>query len=104
MIKWVALLKRPPGMSGEELRNWWFGKHASTAKRLPGLKKYVISLTVGTWEEEAKCDGIAELWFDSMDNLQKALDSSVFVELRNQVKEADITVNRIFTEEHVMLD
>lgn len=104
MIKWVATVKRPPAMTRSELREWWFGKHASTAKRLPGLKKYVISLAVDSWQEEPQYDGIAELWFDSMDDLREALDSAVFSELRKDLTENKVTVVRIFTEEHVIVD
>jgi uncharacterized protein (TIGR02118 family) len=104
MIKWVATVKRPPTMTRSELREWWFGRHASMAKGLPGLKKYVISLAVDSWQEQPQYDGIAELWFGSMEDLQKALDSAVFSELRRDLTENGVTVVRIFTEEHVIVD
>jgi uncharacterized protein (TIGR02118 family) len=104
MIKWVAFINRPASMNSDEFRRWWFDGHAPMAKELPGLKKYVISLTVGTWQEEPKYDGIAELWFESMDTLNKALDSPLFTKLRSDLKENRITVSRIFTEEYVILD
>jgi len=103
MIKWVATVKRHPTMAVDELRTWWLGKHALIAKKLPGLKKYVVSLTLAIGEEEPEYDGIAELWFDSVDDLGKALHSPVFTELRNDIDEHKIIVTRIFTEEHFIV-
>ena len=68
MIKWIALVKRPRSMTLDELKSWWLSTHALTAKRLPGLRKYVVSITTSGLEEVPKYDGIAELWFDSMDD------------------------------------
>jgi uncharacterized protein (TIGR02118 family) len=91
-------------MTVEELREWWLGPHAEIAKGLPGLKKYVISLAVDppeTAKEGPQYDGIAEMWFDNMDDIRKAQTSSVFSELGKDVQEHNVTVvAEIYTEEH----
>lgn len=100
MTKIVATVKRPPTMTVEELNKWWLGVHATMSKKLPGLKKYVISLAVGAPVGEPAFDGIAELWFDSMDDLFKARSSSAFEELRKDTTERRINITSIFTDEH----
>ena len=100
MIKLVSTLKRPPTMTVEELHRWWLGPHAAIGKTLPGLKKYVISLAVGARDGEPKYDGIAELWFKSMDDLKKMFASPQFEESSKDIKKLGFTVVSIFTEEH----
>ena len=103
MIKWVALLKRPSNMTVDELHEWWLGQHATLAKGLPGLRKYVISLVAGAQRERPQYDGMAELWFDSMDDARRAQASPVGKDLEKDVNEYNITVEEMYTEEHVML-
>ena len=104
MIKYVAILKRPPTMTADELRSWWLGPHANLAKGIPGMKKYVVSLAVSPPPEGQEYDGMAELWFDSIDDVHKARASSAMVEAKNDVEEHNITVvARMFTEEHVVV-
>jgi len=104
MIKWVPLVKRPPTMTIEELHKWWLGPHAEIAKGLPGLRKYVVSLAVDGPEnaiQGIQYDGMAEMWFDSMDDIRKAQASSVMRELEKDVTGHGITVaTEIYTEEH----
>jgi len=103
MVKLVSTLKRPATMSLDEFHRWWLGPHAAVAKNYPGLKKYVISLAIGARDGEPKYDGIAELWFESMDDLKKIYASPDFVEAGKDVRERGITVITIFTEEHVII-
>ena len=104
MIKYIIIIKRPPNMTIDDLRRWWLGSHATIAKRIPGLIKYVISPSVITSNEEPEYDGIAELWFNSIDDLNKARASSLMVETGNDLKEHEIAVvARLTTEEHVII-
>jgi len=103
MVKLVSTLKRPPTMSLDEFHRWWLGPHAAMAKDYPGLKKYVISLAIGARDGEPKYDGIAELWFEGMDDLNKIYASPGFLEARKDVMERGISVVTIFTEEHAVL-
>ena len=104
MIKFVSILKRPSTMNADEFRSWWLGPHVAIGKTIPGIKKYVISLAVGVQAEGQVGDGMVELWFDSMDNLDRAMASPAYKEARNDVNKRNITaVTRMFTEEHVII-
>ena len=59
--------KRRPGMSREDFARYWTTTHAEKAKRVPGIKRYVINLAPdlsGSGREQAY-DGFAEVWFES---------------------------------------
>lgn len=64
MIKFVSLLRRAEHLTLAEFQRWWIEEHTPLAKRMPGLRKYVVSLTQGALAGEPEWDGMAELWFD----------------------------------------
>jgi len=102
MIKWVAVANKPPTMSMDELKRWWLDIHAPNVKKLPGLRKYVVSLTFGAPDGVPKYDGIAELWFDDMAALQKALESPEAAEGLKDVQSSKVDFAHLFTEEHTI--
>ena len=115
MIKYIGGLKRPPSMTVEEFNKWWLGPHSAKGRRVPGLKKYVISLAIpesstllfpakNVSDEKPQYGGTAELWFDSVDDLRMALASSVWEEIRNDGREHKIIPGMLMaTEEHVII-
>ena len=87
MIKFVMCLTRKEGMSREEFQDYWmnnhgpfFMKNADTMR----AKKYVQSLTLDTPLNEGlkdsrgmmnEYDGVAEVWFESEQELMAAMSS-----------------------------
>lgn len=73
MIKCISLLKALPGQSHEEFAAYWTGPHAALDVKLPHLRKYIINvLDVPTNSKCGGCalfDGIGELWFDSIEDM-----------------------------------
>ena len=81
MIKLVFCLRRKPGLSREEFQRYWRGEHAQlVAERADtlGIRRYVQVHTAdqpGLHEalqarnsgSPEPYDGVAELWFDSLD-------------------------------------
>ena len=102
MIKWVAIANRPPTMSVDELKTWWLEIHAPHINKLPGLRKYVISITFGAPEETPHHDGIAELWFDDMAALQKAMESPEAIEGLKDLQSSKVGFTHLFTEEYAI--
>lgn len=87
MIKFVMCLTRHPDMTREEFIDYWMNKHApffmenADAMR---AKKYVQSQTIDTPLNEGlrnsrgmlpEYDGIAEVWFESEQELVEAMSS-----------------------------
>jgi uncharacterized protein (TIGR02118 family) len=81
MIKLISLMKRKEGMSREEFARWAVHDHAPIGKRMPGIRQYRINVLRAD-QPETEFDGVFELWFDNMEALQAALDSSVGTEAR----------------------
>ena len=46
MLKVISLLKRKEGMSLEEFRKWALEEHPPLGKKLPGIRKYRMSVVI----------------------------------------------------------
>jgi uncharacterized protein (TIGR02118 family) len=74
MIKVIVLLQKRADLSREQFTQHWREVHGPIAQRLPGLRRYVQNHLAG---DNAAADGVAELWFDSSDDMQAAFGSDV---------------------------
>lgn len=105
-MKLVYCVRRASGMSEEDFHHYWRKVHGALAEEcLPimGASKYVQSHTISTplndLIKEMKglsegFDGIAEIWWDDMDSLLKAMDSEKWQE----------TQDRLFNDESKFID
>jgi len=88
MIKLVFTLRRREGMSREEFQRYWREQHAPLVKRHAGtlrIKRYVQTHSRETDFDEAASasrgsearfyDGVAELWWDSLEDLAAVYSS-----------------------------
>ncbi len=78
MIKSLSLLSRKDGLTHEEFTKHWVEVHAPLARHVPGLKKYVLSHVITERFRPdipsipGDVDGIAELWYDDLEAMQRA--------------------------------
>jgi uncharacterized protein (TIGR02118 family) len=104
-VKLIALLKAEPGMSRAEFEKRWVEQHALLTLKFKNLKGYRINVAIDEYQEiegELPYDGTAELWWDSLEELQED-----FASPEGQVAGADadsFTVVRthIYTREHIL--
>src|SRR3990172_2531575 len=75
MTKVIYVLHRRPDMGPGEFRRYWREVHGPIAARMPGLRKYVQDCPLPDSSRVLPCDGIAELWFDSAEEMQAAFAS-----------------------------
>lgn len=79
MIKSISLLTRRPELSHEAFVRHWVDIHAPLAHAVPRLRRYVQShiLAERTRTDiatlDVEIDGIAEIWYDSLDDLHFAM-------------------------------
>ncbi|MFC7134768.1 MULTISPECIES: EthD domain-containing protein [Salinibaculum] len=73
MYKHIALLVRQDGMSHQEFVDYWQTNHTPIAKDIEGVVRYHQVLP--TEPEHAEFDGLAELYFETLDDLHEALGS-----------------------------
>lgn len=78
MVKLIYCISRKPDMTVEQFQSYWRGTHAPIAAAIPGLRRYVqchvVPETYGT-NTQPGFDGAAELWFDSLDAMRRAMRS-----------------------------
>lgn len=82
LVKRVSFIKRKPGMSPEEFSQYWRDVHGPLALKMPGIRRYVQCHVLPEVYEKAEpaYDGVAQIWFDTMADLQYAMNSSEYKE------------------------
>jgi len=88
MVKLVALLKRRKDLSHEEFLRHWRERHAPLLASLPEfmalLRGYVHGVPAGALSVDATgggpWDGSAEMWFDSLDAMERAFALPCYAE------------------------
>ena len=122
MIKMIFALRRLPHLSREEFQKYWREKHGPLAqKNLPILrcKRYIQNHTLQTDFDELlqmtrgfttePFDGIVELWWDSIQDIEEAYGTPEGAEAQNELLEDErkfIDLERSpmwFAEEHVFI-
>jgi uncharacterized protein (TIGR02118 family) len=107
MVKLIALLKRKPSISPEAFASRWLNEHVKLSAKMPGLREYRINLATprqpdGTADEPIY-DGTAELWWDSIDDMERAFDSEIGKAAGLDADQfADVRIH-IYTEEHFIV-
>jgi uncharacterized protein (TIGR02118 family) len=75
----VALITRKPGLGVEEFQKYWREHHGPLAAVIPGLRRYVQNHPLPELyggRNAPLCDGIAEAWFDTVDSLQRSIETA----------------------------
>lgn len=102
MIRRFSLVRKRPELSSDEFLARWTGEHVEIAKRLPGLRGYVIHLVEG---EAPPYDGIAITTFDSRADAERAFSDPGLAEgLARTRDEFASSVDVYFTTEHVIVE
>ena len=104
MLKRIGIIRRPEGMSKQELRDHWLNVHGPIALRIPGLRGYRLNF-VDHWlgENTQDWDGFAELWFDDEESMERgfaALADEIAADRARFV--GTITVGTV--SEHVLME
>ena len=107
MYKMIFGAKRKPGMSREEFGTYWRTTHADKARRVPGIKRYVINLAPdlsGSGREMAY-DGFAEAWFENEADMKMSNRSpELKVVLEDEKNLFDLSTRfSVIVQEHVMI-
>ena len=104
-VKLIALLKARPGLSRSEFEKRWVDGHTPLTLKFKNLKGYRVNVAIEEYQETEGAlpyDGTAELWWDSLEEMQADFASP---EAQGAVADADtFTVVRthIYTHEHII--
>ncbi len=73
--KLIFICYKRPELDEKEFAAEWAGtRHAAVVVRIPGLVKYMHNY-VGASQEGSAPNGIGELWFETDDDLERAMNS-----------------------------
>ncbi len=105
MVKLIAFLKRKQGMSLAEFRDYWVNEHTKISARLPGLKGYYINIATERQPdgEDAYFDGTAELWWDSIDEMEAAFASDIGIAAGVDAEHFASFRVHLYTDEHTIV-
>lgn len=98
MIKRIVLVRRLPALTREEFAEHWISRHAIVARRLPGLRRYVVNVLQGA-DSASGWDGVGELWFDDRAQMAaafEALGPEIAADLRHFV----LATEHLIVDEH----
>ena len=103
MLKVISLLKRKEDMSFEEFRKWALEEHPPLGKKLPGIRKYRMSVVLED-NPDLPCDAVSEFWFDD-----DAARQAAFATESGKAAGADAAAHcssrtHLLTEEKVIID
>jgi uncharacterized protein (TIGR02118 family) len=74
VAKVMFLVTKRADLSREEFQRYWREVHAPLVAKMPGLRRYTQDRVVPDPQQgDSPLDGVAELWFDSLDAFQAAL-------------------------------
>jgi len=71
----MILLKKKTEFSDDEFARYWLEMHAPLAKKMPGLRRYVVNVVKRPPNREPDYHGVVELWFDDQASMKKAFSS-----------------------------
>ena len=102
MHKIMVYLKRRADLDRPAFFSWWLGGHRQLAEKIPGLRRYTISLEADG--EDGLFDGMAELWFEDV-----AAAAAGFASLEGRAAGADAQAHvsrleRLGLSEHKFVD
>jgi uncharacterized protein (TIGR02118 family) len=102
VIRRFSLVRKRPDLSREEFLARWTGEHVDYARRLEGLRGYVIHILDGP---EPPYDGIAVTTFDSREAAERAFADPELAEgLARTRDDFAASVEVYFAAEHVIVE
>jgi uncharacterized protein (TIGR02118 family) len=75
MFKIMILLTKKQVMSDDDFARYFLEEHAPLAKKMPGLRKYVVNIVQRPPNREPDYHGVSELWFDDRESMKQAFTS-----------------------------
>jgi uncharacterized protein (TIGR02118 family) len=104
-VKLIALLKAKPGMSRAAFEKRWVEEHAPLTLKFKHLKGYRINVAIDEYQElegELPYDGTAELWWDSLAELQEDFSTPDAQFGGADADSFTVVRTHIYTREHIL--
>jgi uncharacterized protein (TIGR02118 family) len=99
----IILLKKKNSLTDQEFSKYWLEKHAQLAKKMPGLRKYVVNVVQRPPNREPDYDGVVELWFDDRDSMKKAFTSTEGLATQKDTESFTSKLITLYIDEHTII-
>jgi uncharacterized protein (TIGR02118 family) len=103
VFKLVILLKKKSTFSDGDFAKYWLEKHAPLAKRMPGVRRYVVNLVRRPPNREPDYNGVVELWFDDVNAMKKAFASPEGQATSKDTEAFTDSVTALYIDEHSIM-
>ena len=100
MIKRVSIITLPEASDPDVFWKYWLEVHAADIRKLPGLRKYIISRAVSQPIGDIKFCGMVETWWDSPEDFQLAFSTPEGKEAADDFWPKVANWGSVFMEEH----
>lgn len=100
MFKLIILLTKKPTMTDDDFAEYMQNTHAPIAKKMPGLRKYVVNIVQKPPTKEPEYHGVAELWFDDRNSMKSAFSSPQGRMTQKDTRNFAGKTVTLFTDEH----
>jgi uncharacterized protein (TIGR02118 family) len=100
MFKLITLLTKKQAMGDDEFAKYLLEVHAGLAKKMPGLRRYVLNIVQRPPNREPEYHGVAELWFDDRESMKRAFSSPEGKLTERDTGEFASSTTSLFIEEH----
>jgi uncharacterized protein (TIGR02118 family) len=81
MIKTVTLLTRREDLTSEQFHRHWKDVHAPLVLAMPRVRRYIQCRPLEAPGREAPCDGIAEVWYETVEDFLATAESPEYARL-----------------------
>ena len=93
-VKLMTFIQRKKNVSAQEFQCEWLEHHAELLKKAPGIIGYTQNVILDTLVDgksvnypDFPYDGVAELWFNSIEDMDTCLSSSEYAAVMNQARD-----------------
>ena len=97
-----VLLKKKAEMGSVEFTKYWLETHAPMAKKMPGLRRYVVNVVRPPPNRGPEFDGVVEMWFDDTESMKKAFASHEGQATQKDTEKFTSMITTLFIDEHVI--
>jgi len=103
VFKMMILLKKKTEFSDDEFARYWLETHARLAKKMPGLRRYVVNIVRRPPNREPDYNGVVELWFDDQASMKKAFSSPEGTATQKDTEAFTSGPTTMYIDEHTIL-
>jgi len=103
LFKMIILLKKKPTLTAEGFAKYWLESHVPLARKMPGVRKYVVNFVRRPPNREPDYDGVVELWFDDVASMKKAFSSPEGIATQNDTETFAANLTTLYIDEHTII-